>query len=150
MRADYKLIAKALQRKGSCLVQLGRLEEAIAIFNKSLTEHRTPETLAKLNATEKTLKEKVRGIGEWERREGLGRRLLVLALTAAPRAGCFGRAGSMGFSTTSDDCIACQRRWPKLSATETDKAFEEVLGGVKEGGSAAAGRGHRHVQQVAR
>ena len=30
-----------------------RLEEAIAVLNKSLMEHRTPDTLAALNKTEK-------------------------------------------------------------------------------------------------
>jgi hypothetical protein len=35
-----------------------RLEEAIQVFNKSLTEHRNADTLAKLNAAEKALKDK--------------------------------------------------------------------------------------------
>lgn len=35
-----------------------RLEDAIQVFNKSLTEHRNADTLAKLNAAEKALKDK--------------------------------------------------------------------------------------------
>lgn len=58
VRADFKLLAKALTRKGSALVQLGRLDEAVQIYNKSLTEHRNPETLKKLHEAEKMLKDK--------------------------------------------------------------------------------------------
>ena len=58
VRADFKLLAKAMTRKGSSLVQQGKLEDAILIFNKSLTEHRNPDTLKKLNDAEKTLKER--------------------------------------------------------------------------------------------
>ena len=39
-RADYKIIARALTRKGNALMRQGRLEEAIQIYQKSLTEHR--------------------------------------------------------------------------------------------------------------
>lgn len=41
LRADFKLIARALTRKGSALVKKGELEEALKVFNKSLTEHRS-------------------------------------------------------------------------------------------------------------
>lgn len=58
VRADYKLIAKALTRKGSALVKQGLMEQAIDVFNKSLTEHRNADTLKKLNDAEKALKEK--------------------------------------------------------------------------------------------
>uniref|UniRef100_A0A7S0RRP4 STI1 domain-containing protein n=1 Tax=Chlamydomonas leiostraca TaxID=1034604 RepID=A0A7S0RRP4_9CHLO len=58
LRADYKLVAKAMARKGSALAKLERLEEAIAVFNKSLTEHRNADTLKKLNDAEKALKDK--------------------------------------------------------------------------------------------
>lgn len=40
LRADYKMIARALTRKGNCLVKMGNLEEAINIYQKALTEHR--------------------------------------------------------------------------------------------------------------
>lgn len=56
MRADYAVVAKALARKGNALVKLGQLEDAIVAYNKSLTEHRTADTLKKLNDTEKALK----------------------------------------------------------------------------------------------
>lgn len=56
LRADYKLIARAYARKANSLVKQEKLEEAIQMYNKSLTEHRTADTLAKLHETEKTLK----------------------------------------------------------------------------------------------
>ncbi|KAG0240660.1 Hsp90 cochaperone [Actinomortierella wolfii] len=52
-RADYKLIAKALGRIGTAYTKLNNLPEAIKYFNKSLTEHRTPDILAKLKEAEK-------------------------------------------------------------------------------------------------
>lgn len=58
LHADFKLIAKAMTRKGKALVKMDRLEEAIEIFNQSLTEHRTAETLTALRDTEKILKER--------------------------------------------------------------------------------------------
>lgn len=40
LRADYKLVARALTRKGNALAKMGRLEEAVGVYQKSLTEHR--------------------------------------------------------------------------------------------------------------
>ena len=40
LRLDYKLIGKALARKGNALVKLDRLEEAVEVYHKALTEHR--------------------------------------------------------------------------------------------------------------
>ena len=40
LRADYKLVARALTRKGNALAKQGLLEEAITVYQKSLTEHR--------------------------------------------------------------------------------------------------------------
>jgi hypothetical protein len=40
LRNDYKLIARALTRKANALVKQGKLEEAVGIYQKSLTEHR--------------------------------------------------------------------------------------------------------------
>jgi hypothetical protein len=56
LRADFTMIAKALARKGNALVKMGCLEEAITAYNKSLTEHRSADTLKRLNEAEKALK----------------------------------------------------------------------------------------------
>ena len=53
MRADFKQIAKALGRIGNAYLKQDRLDDAIKYFNKSLSEHRTPDVLAKLRETEK-------------------------------------------------------------------------------------------------
>lgn len=57
VRADYKVIAKSFARIGNCLVKKGELKDAVEYFEKSLTEHRTADTLNKLRAAEKTLKD---------------------------------------------------------------------------------------------
>jgi stress-induced-phosphoprotein 1 len=56
LRADYKLIARAMTRIGNSLVKQNKLEEAIDMYNKSLTEHRSADTLKRLNDTERALK----------------------------------------------------------------------------------------------
>lgn len=56
--ADYKLMAKAFSRAATAYHKTGELAKAIEFYNKALTEHRTPDTLAKLRATEKELKVK--------------------------------------------------------------------------------------------
>ena len=55
--ADYKLIARAITRKGTALARQGDLEGAIACFQKSLTEHRNADTLKRLHDAEKALRE---------------------------------------------------------------------------------------------
>ena len=40
LRADYKMVARALTRKGNALAKKGDLPAAIAVYNKALTEHR--------------------------------------------------------------------------------------------------------------
>ncbi|KAL2348132.1 hypothetical protein Fmac_002132 [Flemingia macrophylla] len=61
LRSDYKMIARALTRKGTALVKLAKTskdyEPAIETFQKALTEHRNPDTLKKLNEAEKAKKE---------------------------------------------------------------------------------------------
>ena len=53
MLADFKLIAKAFGRIGSCYEKKADLANAIEYYQRSLTEHRTPDILAKLRAAEK-------------------------------------------------------------------------------------------------
>ncbi|KAK7307803.1 hypothetical protein VNO77_41182 [Canavalia gladiata] len=61
LRSDYKMIARALTRKGTALVKMAKCskdyESAIETFQKALTEHRNPDTLKKLNEAEKAKKE---------------------------------------------------------------------------------------------
>ncbi|KAI8546497.1 hypothetical protein RHMOL_Rhmol07G0122700 [Rhododendron molle] len=61
LRSDYKMVARALTRKGTALVKLAKsskdFEPAIEAFQKALTEHRNPDTLKKLNDAEKAKKE---------------------------------------------------------------------------------------------
>lgn len=54
LRADYKLVAKAYGRIGSAYAKKEDLPEAIRFFEKSLTEHRTPDILNKLKEIERT------------------------------------------------------------------------------------------------
>jgi len=53
IHADFKIIAKAFGRVGSAYEKLGDLSNAILNYQKSLTEHRTPDILAKFKAAEK-------------------------------------------------------------------------------------------------
>lgn len=58
MRANYTLIAKSFARIGNCYLKQDDLKKAIEYFEKSLTEHRTADTLNKLRAAEKELKQR--------------------------------------------------------------------------------------------
>ncbi|KAF4360449.1 hypothetical protein CsatB_004108 [Cannabis sativa] len=61
LRSDFKMIAKALTRKGTAFAKMAKTskdyEPAIESFQKALTEHRNPDTLKKLNDAEKAKKE---------------------------------------------------------------------------------------------
>ncbi|CAD5196981.1 unnamed protein product [Musa acuminata subsp. malaccensis] len=61
LHSDFKMIAKALTRKGTALVKLSKCSKdydiAIETFQKALTEHRNPDTLKKLNDAERAKKE---------------------------------------------------------------------------------------------
>ncbi|GKU95487.1 hypothetical protein SLEP1_g8844 [Rubroshorea leprosula] len=61
LRFDFKMIARALTRKGTALVKMAKCskdyEPAIETFQKALTEHRNPDTLKKLNDAERAKKE---------------------------------------------------------------------------------------------
>lgn len=56
LRADYKVISKSFARIGNSYHKLNELKKAIEFYQKSLTEHRTPEILTKLRNCEKELK----------------------------------------------------------------------------------------------
>lgn len=58
--ADYKLMARAMCRVGNALVKLGKPQEAIEWYNKSLTEHRDAGTLKLLRDLEKKIEEDAR------------------------------------------------------------------------------------------
>lgn len=59
-RADFKLIAKAYARMAGAYVKLGDYPNARTFYQKSLTEHRIPDTLAKLSEVERVIKEEER------------------------------------------------------------------------------------------
>ncbi|KAJ3680301.1 hypothetical protein LUZ60_016579 [Juncus effusus] len=61
LRADYKMVARALTRKGTALAKLAKCSKdydiAIEAFQKALTEHRNPDTLKRLNEAERAKKD---------------------------------------------------------------------------------------------
>lgn len=60
IRADFKLIAKAYGRIGTAYQRKGDTPTAVKFFQKSLTEHRTPDILNKLRAAEREQAEQAR------------------------------------------------------------------------------------------
>lgn len=59
-RADYKLIAKVFTRAGNSSKKLGEYKQAKAYYEKSLSEHRTPEVKTMLSQMEAIIKEEER------------------------------------------------------------------------------------------
>ena len=58
MRANYQVVAKSFARIGNCYLKKDDLKKAIEYFEKSLTEHRTADTLTKLRNAEAELKKR--------------------------------------------------------------------------------------------
>ncbi|XP_011498449.1 PREDICTED: stress-induced-phosphoprotein 1 [Ceratosolen solmsi marchali] len=56
-RADFKLIAKAFTRIGHSHKKMDNLKQAKVYYEKSMSEHRTPEIKTLLSEIEKTIKE---------------------------------------------------------------------------------------------
>ncbi|CAH0556104.1 unnamed protein product [Brassicogethes aeneus] len=59
-RADYKLIAKSFMRIGNAYKKLKKYESAKTYYEKSLSEHRTPEAKSLLSDVEKVIKEETK------------------------------------------------------------------------------------------
>lgn len=59
-RADYKLIAKALARAGNSYRKLSENKQAKTYYEKSLSEHRTPEVKTQLSQVEAIINEEER------------------------------------------------------------------------------------------
>uniref|UniRef100_A0A0E0D6L5 STI1 domain-containing protein n=1 Tax=Oryza meridionalis TaxID=40149 RepID=A0A0E0D6L5_9ORYZ len=61
LHADFKIISRALTRKGTALAKIAKCSKdydvAIETYQKALTEHRNPDTLKKLNDAERAKKE---------------------------------------------------------------------------------------------
>ncbi|KAH7686827.1 Molecular co-chaperone STI1 domain-containing protein [Dioscorea alata] len=61
LKSDFKMIARALTRKGTAFVKLAKVSKdydaAIESFQKALIEHRNPDTIKKLNNAENAKKE---------------------------------------------------------------------------------------------
>ncbi|CAF1722535.1 hsp70-Hsp90 organizing protein 2 [Brassica napus] len=80
LRSDYKMVAKALTRKGTALGKMAKVskdyEPVIETYQKALTEHRNPDTLKRLNEAERAKKELEQqeyfdpAIGDEEREKG--------------------------------------------------------------------------------
>merc|ERR1719348_2092388 len=56
-RADFKLIAKAYARIANAHIKLNQQQEALKFYQKSLSEHRDPAIVKKVQQIEKALKE---------------------------------------------------------------------------------------------
>lgn len=58
LRTDYKIVSKSFARMGNSYQKLGNLKKAVEYYEKSLTEHRTPDVLSKLRNLEREIKKK--------------------------------------------------------------------------------------------
>ncbi len=152
VRADFKIVAKAYGRIGSSYEKLGDLPEAIKNYQSSMTEHRTPEVLAKLKAAEKALvkaekdaylspekAEEARLLGQekWKQADWPGAVEAYTEMTKrAPNdpRGYNNRAAAMikllAFPSAIQDCDEAIKRDPKMTKAYLRKA--QALFGMKE------------------
>ncbi|RUS84609.1 hypothetical protein EGW08_007636 [Elysia chlorotica] len=59
-RVDFKVIAKALARIGNAYLKKEDLDKAMIFYNKSLSEHRAPDIVKKVQEVQSKIKEKER------------------------------------------------------------------------------------------
>lgn len=152
VRADFKIIAKAYGRIGSAYEKLNDLPKAVKNYQKSMTEHRTPEILAKLKAAEKAQiksekdayidadkAEEARQLGseKWKEADWPGAVEAYTEMTKRapddPR-GYSNRAAAMikllAFPSAITDCDEAIKRDPKMIKAYLRKA--QALFGMKE------------------
>ena len=150
--ADFKIIAKAYARIGSAYEKLNDLANAVEFYQRSMTEHRAPEVLAKLKAAEKAKikserdayldpgkAEEARILGgeKWKAADWPGAVEAYTEMTKRapddPR-GYSNRAAAMikllAFPSAIQDCDEAIKRDPKLTKAYLRKA--QALFGMKE------------------
>lgn len=150
--ADFKLIAKAYGRIGTAYEKMGDLTNAVEFYQRSMTEHRTPDILAKLKAAEKAkaLAEKnayldpqkaeearILGGEKWKEADWPGAVEAYTEMTKRapddPR-GYSNRAAAMikllAFPSAIQDCDEAIKRDPKMTKAYLRKA--QALFGMKE------------------
>lgn len=150
--ADFKIIAKAYGRIGSSYEKLGDLPLAVTNYQKSLTEHRTPEILAKLKAAERAhikaerdayispeKAEEARALGAEKFKEGDWPATVEAYTEMTKRApddprGYSNRAAALikllAFPTAIEDCNEAIKRDPAFIKAYLRKA--QALFGMKE------------------
>ncbi|KAI0520584.1 hypothetical protein KFK09_008060 [Dendrobium nobile] len=157
LHSDFKMIARALTRKGSALVKLAKCskdyEPAIETFQKALTEHRNPDTLKKLNDAERAKKEAEQQeyydpkIADEEREKGmfcytfLYHCHCIFFLTYSNRAACYTKLGALPEGLKdAEKCIELDPSFSKgytrkgavqFFMKEYDKALETYQEGLK-------------------
>ncbi|CAG7952678.1 unnamed protein product [Penicillium nalgiovense] len=177
LRADFKLMAKAYTRIGSSYEKLGDLAQAIEFYNKSLMEHRTPDTLTKLRNAEKTKitserdayidpaeAEKARELGQQKFQEGDWPAAVEAFTEMTKRApedprGYSNRAAAliklMAFPGAVQDCDEAIKRDPKFiraymrkgAALIAMKEYNRALDTFTEAADNDDGKNAREIEQ---